>query len=109
VRWIIDAQLPPVLAELLRQRGHEAEHVGDAGLLQAEDNTIWQRALADGAVIITKDEDFPIRASASRSAPCIVWLRLGNASRRALLAWLEPRLPAIEARVEQGEKLIEVR
>jgi predicted nuclease of predicted toxin-antitoxin system len=78
-------------------------------LLQAEDDAIWQRALANGAVIITKDEDFPIRASASRSAPCIVWLRIGNASRRALLAWLEPRLPAIEIRVEQGEKLIEVR
>ncbi len=109
MRWIIDAQLPPALAQLLQQRGHEAEHVNDAGLRQTEDDTIWQRALADGAIIITKDEDFPIRASVSRLAPCIVWLRMGNASRRALFAWLEPRLPAIEARLEQGEKLIEVR
>jgi predicted nuclease of predicted toxin-antitoxin system len=98
-----------VLAQLLRQRGHEAQHVSDAGLAQAEDDTIWQRALADGAVIITKDEDFPIRASASRSPPSIVWLRIGNASRGALFAWLEPRLPAIETRLQEGEKLIEVR
>ena len=109
MRWIIDAQLPPVLILLLRQRGHDAEHVAEIGLRQADDNTIWQHALADDAIIITKDEDFPIRASASRCAPCIVWLRIGNASRRALLAWLEPRLPAIEALLEQGEKLIEVR
>ena len=109
MRWIIDAQLPPALARLLQQRGHEAEHVEDAGLRHADDSAIWQRALAQGAIILTKDEDFPIRASASRSAPAIVWLRIGNASRRALLAWLEPRLPAIEARLNQGDKLIEVR
>ena len=109
MRWIIDAQLPPALARLLQQRGHEAQHVEDAGLRQAEDHAIWQRALDQGAVLITKDEDFPIRASANRSAPCIVRQRIGNASRRALLAWIEPRLPDIEARLRQGEKLIEVR
>jgi predicted nuclease of predicted toxin-antitoxin system len=109
VRWIVDAQLPPALARLLQQRGHEAEHVEDAGLREAEDSAIWQRALHRGAIIITKDEDFPIRASASRSAPAIVWLRIGNASCRALLAWLEPRLPGIEARLSRGEQLIEVR
>ena len=109
MRWIIDAQLPPALARLLDQRGHKAEHVGDVALREADDNEIWQWALDHDAVIITKDEDFPIRASASRSAPRIVWLRIGNASRVALLAWLETRLPAIEIRLEQGEKLIEVR
>ena len=109
MRWIIDAQLPPALDHLLKQNGHEAEHVEEAGLRHADDNAIWQRALACSAVIITKDEDFPIRASASRTAPAIVWLRIGNASRRALLSWLEPRLHAIESRLNQGEKLIEVR
>ena len=109
MRWIIDAQLPPVLIRLLAPRGHEVRHVAEIELNQADDNTIWQRALADDAIIITKDEDFPIRASASRSAPRIVWLRIGNASRRTLFAWLEPRLPAIEERLEQGERLIEVR
>ena len=109
MRWIIDAQLPPALARLLQQRGHEAEHLEDAGLRHADDAAIWQHALARGAIILTKDEDFPIRASVSRSAPAIVWLRIGNTSRRALLAWLEPRLPAIESRLEQGEKFLEVR
>ena len=81
----------------------------DAGLRHANDDAIWQRALERGAAIITKDEDFPSRAWASRIAPSIVWLRIGNASRRALLAWLEPLLPNIEARLAQSEKVIEVR
>ena len=109
MRWIVDAQLPPALARVLEQRGHEAEHVEDAGLRHADDAVIWQRALERGAVIVTKDEDFPSRAWTSRTAPSIVWLRIGNASRRALLAWLEPLLPDIEARLGQGEKIIEVR
>ena len=109
MRWIVDAQLPPALARVLEQRGHEAEHVEDVGLRHAEDDAIWRRAMERGAVIITKDEDFPARAWASRAAPAIVWLRIGNASRRALLGWLEPLLPDIEARLGLGEKIIEVR
>ena len=109
MRWIVDAQLPPALARLLQQRGHEAEHVEDAGLRHAGDSEIWERALECGAVIITKDEDFPSRAWVSSIAPSIVWLRIGNASRRALLGWIEPLLPDIDARLQQGEKIIEVR
>lgn len=36
-------------------------------------------------------------------------MRIGNTSRRALLHWFEPLLPQIEAMVQQGERLIEVR
>jgi predicted nuclease of predicted toxin-antitoxin system len=109
VHWIVDAQLPPDLARWLEKRGHEAEHVEDVGLRNADDPVIWQRALQHNAVILTKDEDFVLLAATNPAAPVIVWLRLGNASTRALLAWLEPQLPAIESRLQQGEKLIEVR
>ena len=42
-------------------------------------------------------------------APTILWLRIGNTSRRALLEWVEPLLPKIEAMLREGERLIEVR
>jgi predicted nuclease of predicted toxin-antitoxin system len=106
---IIDAQLPPALAKLLREHGHEAEHVEKLGLRHADDTAIWNYALLHQAVIITKDEDFAYRSSQARTAPVIVWLRVKNASRKALLAWFEPLLPKIEALIEQGERLIEVR
>ena len=109
MRWIVDAQLPPTLAHLLRQRGHEAEHVEDVGLRHAGDDAIWWHAMERGVVIVTKDEDFPLRAWVSRAAPAIEWLRIGNASRRALFAWLEPLLPEIESRLDSGERIVEVR
>ncbi|MFZ1575492.1 MAG: DUF5615 family PIN-like protein [Chromatiaceae bacterium] len=44
MRFLVDAQLPPALARWLAQRGHEAEHVLDCGLLDASDRLIWARA-----------------------------------------------------------------
>lgn len=109
MRWIVDAQLPPALARLLAERGHEAFHVYDLAMNEAEDGAIWNEALTRGAIILTKDEDFAARALISRDAPVIVWLRLGNASKRGLFQWFEPLLPELISRVEMGEKLIEVR
>jgi len=45
----------------------------------------------------------------SKVGPVIVWLRIGNTSRRALLEWFEPLLPQLEALILEGERLIEVR
>lgn len=106
---VVDAQLPPSLARLLAQAGHQARHVEDLGLRHSDDSEIWRWALEHSAVVFTKDEDFPRRALVSKHAPVIVWLRVGNTSRRALLAWFEPLLTQIEAEVARGELIIEVR
>ena len=109
MRFLIDAQLPPALAYWLRERGHAAEHVDDVGLSTAEDLDIWNRASEDGAIIITKDEDFAERAARDDTGPVIVWLRLGNSTNRALLQWLDPRWAEITELLESGSRLIEVR
>jgi len=75
---------------------------------QAEDGDIWRHALKIGAIIVTKDEDFATRAAHSDSAPVIIWLRLGNASNRVLLAWLQPRWPGVLQLLEQDNRLVEV-
>ncbi len=110
MRFVVDAQLPPALARLLADHGHTAEHVADIGMRDAADSPIWSYALEHGATIVTKDEDFPHRQSQSdKPAPVVVWLRKGNTSRRALLEWFEPMLPKIEALIEGGDRLVEVR
>ena len=106
---LIDAQLPPALATWLIQQGHIAQHIEDVGLRNADDIEIWNYALTSGATIVTKDEDFAERTARTTSAPIIVWLRIGNATNRALLEWLEPRWPRIVALLEAGDRLIEVR
>jgi predicted nuclease of predicted toxin-antitoxin system len=43
MRLLVDNALSPVLAELLRNAGHEAVHVRDIGLYHAADEDVLER------------------------------------------------------------------
>jgi predicted nuclease of predicted toxin-antitoxin system len=109
VRFLVDTQLPSGLARWLTEQGCEAKHVLELGLAQAKGSAIWQYALAQRSAIITKDEDFAVWILQGRPGPSVVWLRIGNSSNRAMIAWLTPLLPAILRQLDEGERLIEVR
>ena len=105
--FLIDAQLPPALCRWLRARGHEALHVSEIGMAAASDAAIAAHAEARGMALISKDEDFVVLRLPDRFA--FVWLRCGNATNRALTAWLEGRWDAVAALVARGERFVEVR
>lgn len=109
MRFLIDAQLPPALARLLSDHGHVAEHVCDIGLRDASDRDLWRYALEHDAVLVTKDEDFPAMVLLNDSSPAIVWVRVGNTRRRALLEWFEPLIDRIIDLVCAGTRLVELR
>jgi predicted nuclease of predicted toxin-antitoxin system len=105
---LIDAQLPPALAQQLVASGHEATHVANIGLLAARDRDIWSHAAAIGAVLITKDEDFVTMRALDNAGSAVVWVRLGNTTRRALLGHFAEVFPTILAALERGETIIEI-
>jgi predicted nuclease of predicted toxin-antitoxin system len=74
----------------------------------ASDSRIWDYAAEIGAAIVTKDEDFARRRAIAPVGPDIVWIRLGNTRREALLIWFETVLPRIIEALEPGDPLIEV-
>lgn len=109
MRFLIDAQLPPALARWLETvAGHAAEHVADLEMQGASDAAIWDFALREGCVIVTKDEDFAQRNTLVESGPKIVWIRLPNTRRGELIARIGRDWPHILAALERGETLIEV-
>ena len=108
MRFLIDAQLPPALARWLSANGHDAVHVADKGMQAATDRLIWDYALAEGWIIITKDEDFAQRKILMQHSPAIVWIRWPNTRRQELLTRFETALPAILAALARGETLVEV-
>ena len=107
MKFVIDAQLPPSLCIWLRARDHEAVHVFDIGLGAATDVAIAERAASDGAFIISKDEDFLMLRLPDKFG--LIWLRLGNATTRNLVSWLEGRWNQVELLLAAGERLIELR
>lgn len=109
MRFLVDAQLPPALARLLREQGHDADHVNDIGPGDASDQELWHFALDNGAVIVTKDQDFSNMVARGGEAPPVVWVRIGNTRRATLLAWFEPLIDEIVHLIEEGQRLVELR
>ncbi|MCH9807020.1 MAG: DUF5615 family PIN-like protein [Alphaproteobacteria bacterium] len=109
MRFLIDAQLPLALCDWLREKGHDAQHVADVGLLAADDGEIWQHACENNLVLLTKDEDFLTIQLADEMGTAVCWLRIGNASNPALLEWMDKVFAKMLSALEAGERLIEVR
>jgi len=109
VKFVVDAQLPPALANWINQHGHEAKHVFDLNLISTDDAAIWSYAVANGVVIISKDEDFVDQFLVSVDEVTLVWVRKGNCTTKELLAWFEPFWGEITRRIAAGERLVEVR
>jgi predicted nuclease of predicted toxin-antitoxin system len=108
MKFIVDAQLPPALARFLTDKGEDVIHVLDVAMMESSDSEIWERAVKDNLVIITKDEDFQIRASVSTIFPKIVWVRIGNCSRKELLNYFEHHWKQIKQELDNGANLVEL-
>jgi predicted nuclease of predicted toxin-antitoxin system len=107
-RFLVDAQLPPALADRLSSMGYYAEHVARVGLGGAGDNAIWAYAKQSGMILITKDEDFVSTASRGEMVPQVIWIRLGNTTNRALWQVLSEIFSEILRGLEAGERVIEI-
>ena len=109
MKFLVDANLPPALAQWLASEGHEAQHVANLGMQASADRDIWQHARDSGACIVTKDEDFALLQALDRTGPPVVWIRIGNAVRRVLLERLPKLWPAVVSAIDRGEKIVELR
>jgi predicted nuclease of predicted toxin-antitoxin system len=108
MRFVVDAQLPPAMVNFLEARGHVAEHVSMRFPPGTTDETIWQYAASNEAIIVSKDEDFSVFISMRHTGPSLLWLRMGNTSNRALLTALATIWDDIENALKRGDRLIEV-
>lgn len=61
----------------------------DIKLERVKDEEIWEYASTNSFVLITKDNDFSWRATATSARTSVVWVRLGNCRKKALLATFE--------------------
>jgi predicted nuclease of predicted toxin-antitoxin system len=105
--YLLDAQLPPVLAEAMRRAGYDAAHVVEFGMANATDGTIWNEAISRSAVLVTKDRDFSLLRAAKRQGPIVLWVRVGNIDNRALVRQFLAAMPQIAEAVARGETVIE--
>lgn len=104
MKLLLDANLSPEIARLLKEVGHDAIHVRDIELLSASDPDILRAAADKGRILITADSDFgALLALGSLASPSVVLLRSADHLRPADQASLiVANLPAVADDLERG-------
>lgn len=76
MKFLIDQNLSPRVARLLKSPTEQAEHVDQLGLRHAPDTEILAYAVTHQFVIVTQDDDFSALIATKRlRSPSIVQLR----------------------------------
>lgn len=76
MKLLIDENLPPRVAALLVDAGHDAVHVRDLDASGASDPEIIRLAVADQRTIISADTDFGALLAANRATrPSVILVR----------------------------------
>lgn len=109
MKFLVDNQLPAALAQHLRTRGLDCQHVLDVGLAEAVDVEICRYAEGHGRIIISKDEDFLHLARRPEATIRVLWIRLGNCRTSALIEAFEQFWPRVESFLKAGDRIIEIR
>ncbi len=74
----------------------------------ARDIDIWKRGHLEQAVIAAKDKDFASLAISRLDACRIIFVRIGNLRRGALLAKFESVMQNLVQALDSGDKIIEI-
>ncbi len=101
--FLIDTQLPPMLATRLKSKGCDAIHTTafpNGHLL--DDKTIRLIAVQQSRVIITKDSDFLDYYLLKGSPPRLLMLEFGNIRNKALLNLMDAHFESIVSLFDSG-------
>jgi len=75
MRFLVDMNVSPKIAAVLRQEGHDAIHLSELGLGDADDVDVFARAAAESRIVVTFDLDFGeiVAASATRHTSVLLF------------------------------------
>lgn len=108
MRFLVDNALSFLVAQLMREAGYDAVHVGDYDLGTASDEVILERARLEDRIIISADTDFgTLLAQMQTNKPSFIllrWPELRRAQDQVLVVLAN--LPSIEADLDAGAVVV---
>lgn len=96
MKFLVDAQLPRKLADLLNSFGHDAIHTLDLPEKnRTSDEALLRVAATEQRVLVTKDEDFVDSFLLRGLPPKLLFVTTGNIRNQDLLLLFETKLASI--------------
>ena len=96
MKFLVDAQLPRLLADWLAGAGHDAVHTLDLPRAnRTPDDEICMVADAENRIVLTKDDDFVYSFLVQARPSRLLLVSTGNIPNAELLVLFQERLPAL--------------
>jgi predicted nuclease of predicted toxin-antitoxin system len=103
MKFLLDENMPPSLANKLKSIGYETRHVIEIGYQSTPDFKIADLAVSTGEIIITHDTDFgTILALSGANKPSVILFRWQIINLASVFQFLENRLTEFELDLNQG-------
>ncbi|MDO8615416.1 MAG: DUF5615 family PIN-like protein [Dehalococcoidia bacterium] len=107
MRFLVDAALSPAVALGLRGAGHDAVHLVDLGMLQANDTEVLLRALSEDRVVVSADTDFGmLLATRKDTRPSLILFRHPIRSPQKQVRQILGNLHDIEGPLDEGSIVV---
>jgi predicted nuclease of predicted toxin-antitoxin system len=108
VKFLVDAQLPKSLSDLLKQRGHDSVHTLELpNQNKTSDKTIIELSIDQERIVITKDNDFLESFLLNSEPRKLIIVRTGNIPNKVLLQLFDDNLQFMELLLSRSN-LIEI-
>jgi predicted nuclease of predicted toxin-antitoxin system len=108
VRFLVDENLSPILADLLCAAGHDASHVRNLGMQGATDQAIMAIAAEEQRVVVSADTDFgTLLARSGAKLPSVLLIRRLVGRRAAEQATIiMANLPTVAQDLDSGAVVV---
>ena len=107
MKFLLDAQLPPSLKQLFIDNGYDCIHTLDLEFgNETTDKIINQISIAEQRILITKDSDFFDSFIIKKEPYKLIFVKLGNTSKKELLQFFYDRFAEITEKIKVEDMIL---